>query len=71
MLKKGKPIGVDIFHRRLFLSSNLLLVDNKKIGQNYILQKRPNLFKVTAQFEAEGNSQNEIASDMDRSEVKL
>ena len=47
------------------------MVDNKKIGQNYISQKRPNLFKVTAQFEAEGNSQNEIASDMDRSEVKL
>ena len=27
--------------------------------------------KVTVQFETEGNGQNEIASNMDRSEVKL
>ena len=27
--------------------------------------------KVTVQFETEGNGQNEIVSDMDRSEVKL
>ena len=27
--------------------------------------------KVTVQFETEGNGQNEIASHMDRSEVKL
>ena len=29
------------------------------------------LFKVTVQFETEGNGQNEIFSHMDRSEVKL
>ena len=29
------------------------------------------LFKVTVQFETEGNGQNEIVSNMDRSEVKL
>ena len=28
-------------------------------------------FKVTVQFETEGNGQNEIFSHMDRSEVKL
>ena len=28
-------------------------------------------FKVTVQFETEGNGQNEIVSRMDRSEVKL
>ena len=27
--------------------------------------------KITAQFETEGNGQNEIVSHMDRSEVKL
>ena len=30
-----------------------------------------NRVKITVQFETEGNSQNEIASNMDRSEVKL
>ena len=30
-----------------------------------------NQLKVTVQFETEGNSQNEIFSHMDRSEVKL
>ena len=30
-----------------------------------------NVLKVTVQFETEGNSQNEIVSHMDRSEVKL
>ena len=29
------------------------------------------IFKVTVQFETEGNGQNEIVSHMDRSEVKL
>ena len=29
------------------------------------------MFKVTVQFETEGNGQNEIVSNMDRSEVKL
>ena len=29
------------------------------------------MFKVTVQFETEGNGQNEIVSSMDRSEVKL
>ena len=29
------------------------------------------LFKVTVQFETEGNSQNELFSHMDISEVKL
>ena len=28
-------------------------------------------FKVTVQFETEGNGQNEIVNHMDRSEVKL
>ena len=30
-----------------------------------------NRVKVTVQFETEGNSQNEIVSNKDRSEVKL
>ena len=30
-----------------------------------------NRVKITVQFETEGNSQNEIVSNMDRSEVKL
>ena len=29
------------------------------------------VLKVTVQFETEGNGQNEIVSNMDRSEVKL
>ena len=29
------------------------------------------LFKVTVQFETEGNGQNEIVSHMNRSEVRL
>ena len=29
------------------------------------------LFKVTVQFETEGNGQNEIVSNMDRLDVKL
>ena len=41
--------------------------------QVYILELLPYFFsvKVTVQFETEGNEQNEIASNMDRLEVKL
>ena len=40
--------------------------------QVYILELLPYFFsaKVTVQFETEGNEQNEIASNMDRLEVK-
>ena len=47
---------------RLKLCKNLRTT---RLGQNLLV------LKVTVQFEAEENGQNEIVSHMDRSEVKL
>ena len=42
-----------------------------KIPTKNVLAKLGFYLNVTVQFETEGNGQNEIVSDMDRSEVKL
>ena len=47
---------------------------NKLKGRSKIrkqVNRKRGTVKVTVQFETEGNSQNEIVSHMDRSEVKL
>ena len=42
-----------------------------RLRQFPIKHQDPTIFKVTVQFETEGNGQNEFVSHMDRSEVKL
>ena len=54
------------------VSGCVVMINYEYVEYRIYSNKRPGrLFKVTVQFEIEGNGQNEIFSHMDRSKVKL
>ena len=65
---RWQPAGCNFWDTKLFLCPTGNVAINT--DQQFVFFKK-HIFKVTVQFETEGNRQNEIGGHMDRSEGKL